>query len=398
MSRLQPGYAPGSALKRELLIKKALPLCPQNMKENQWSLVRKMCAWLPSARPDMTEVVYMLKQIVDEENHAINLLEAQRQIVRTVDRKPNEIPAWFIDEIDMDICTIPFNGGSFGSVHTGKLKGADVVVKRLLPQNIPTAKGMKSFMKEVNVWHNLNHPHVIRLYGACDTSRPPFYVCESAVLHGNLEDYLVLHDPGKETVWRIFYEAALGIQYLHQQNIVHGDLKCNNILVGDDKKAKISDFGLSFIRSESKTMSKQELTGATPWVAPECLSAAVENPTKESDIYSLAMCIIQAFKDCSASPWGESHEVGIKKRVSEGHIPMRPMDIPDDAWALIQQMSANDPMNRISLDKIIQQLETFAIEELAKEDPNKLKCPNENYQVNKKTCKFCSNCGRELNT
>lgn len=137
-----------------------------------------------------------------------------------------------------------------------------MIVKCLLEDNVPSDRLMKSFVREAKVWHKLNHPHVLRFFGACDTSKPPFFVCEIAVTYGNLDDYFCNHDTEKTTIWQLFHQAALGLAYLHEKRIVHGDLKCNNILVGNDRTARLADFGLSFIRSESKKMSKQEQTAA----------------------------------------------------------------------------------------------------------------------------------------
>lgn len=61
-------------------------------------------------------------------------------------------------------------------------------------------------------------------------------------------DYLCRHNYDRVKTWEKMHEAALGLLYLHQtHHVVHGDLKCNNILVSDDDKAKIADFGLSFV-------------------------------------------------------------------------------------------------------------------------------------------------------
>lgn len=69
------------------------------------------------------------------------------------------------------------------------------------------------------------------------------------------------------------YEAALGLQYLHQEHkLVHGDLKCNNILIGDGCKAKIADFGLSFVLdSNSPDKTSDQEVGAISWKAPEVI-------------------------------------------------------------------------------------------------------------------------------
>ncbi|KAE9233278.1 hypothetical protein PF004_g9701 [Phytophthora fragariae] len=71
----------------------------------------------------------------------------------------------------------------------------------------------------------------------------PFFVCEFAT-NGTLVSYLRKYP---DELWAKLHEAALGVQYLHARNVVHGDLKGNNIVIGSDKKAKSR--GLCFWRT-----------------------------------------------------------------------------------------------------------------------------------------------------
>lgn len=381
--------------KRDLVKMKDQLERPDKMNDKHWSLVSQMCAWLPSDRPDITTVASSLKCIFDEERQAESKAKLQQQYRIPTDRQPKEAPGWFICEDQVTFATIAFKYGGFGSIHHGTYGGAEVVVKCLLEDCTYSRKGMKSFMNEAKVWYKLNHPHVIRLYGACDISNPPFYVCESAVKYGNLDDYLCFHDEQLTTVWRLFHQAAMGLLYLHQQGIVHGDLKCNNILVSDNKTAKLSDFGLSIIRMESKTMSKQVQTGATQWVAPECLSGAVEIPTYASDVYSFGMCIIEAFK--RTSPWGRAHDLGVMESVAEGRLPHRPVDISDEGWALVEKMAAADPSARISVQDVVDLLDVLAENEKYEEEDKIPMCRDMDCNtLNATGSKFCTKCGKPL--
>lgn len=393
VNQTQCGYVPYAKKKHEFMTTKNRLVRPDNISNKQWDLVCRMCAWLPSHRPDIFTVVSLLKCIANEESETEDDATFLRSYEVRDDGHKTKYPEWFICEDQVEIATNAFKRGGFGSIHHGTLNLTPVVVKRLLEECSHSMKGMKSFMKEAMVWHKLNHPHVIRLYGACHISNPPFYVCESAVKHGNLDDYLCLYDKELRTIWRIFDQAAKGLLYLHNQGIVHGDLKCNNILVSDNKTAKLSDFGLSIIRMESKTMSKQVQTGAIQWVAPECLSDAVENPTCESDVYSFAMCIIEAFK--RSNPWGGTPDLAVMKLVAKGLLPQRPDAISDEGWALVEKMASPDPAARISILEVVDQL-NFLAEKQENEECDKIQVCMNCERMYENQSRFCSECGEAL--
>ncbi|GMF35632.1 unnamed protein product [Phytophthora lilii] len=85
-------------------------------------------------------------------------------------------------------------------------------------------------------------------------------------------------------------------KYLHGRGIVHQDLKCDNIPVGSDGRAKLADFGLPTNKTNIQL-------GAVRWKAPEQLTSGKCRPSKEADIYSFGMCIVQAVS--GDIPWGQ---------------------------------------------------------------------------------------------
>ncbi|KAG7382127.1 Leucine-rich repeat serine/threonine-protein kinase 2 [Phytophthora pseudosyringae] len=160
------------------------------------------------------------------------------------------------------------------------------------------------------------HPHVVRLFGACHVGRP-FFVCEYAT-NGTLVSYLNKYP---DQLWVKLHEAALGVQYLHTRSVVHGDLKGNNIVVGSDKKAKVTDFGLSSVTSSDVGLTKPTVSAAWNWVAPECLFDAKVRPTFASDVYSLGMRIAEALRVVEAVKSGK-----------DPHHSCRGALLPDSQW------------------------------------------------------------------
>lgn len=139
-------------------------------------------------------------------------------------------------------------------------------------------------------------------------------------------------------------KAAVGLLYLQQKHkLVHGDLKCNNILVGTDDKAKIADFGLSFVfdAQDSEEIPAEEV-GAICWKASEVIAHQTRG-TFASEVYSSGICILEAAME-EKSLWGVVPDVTIKRLVvEEKKLPKRPEGMSDTQWHLIEKICAHDP-------------------------------------------------------
>ncbi|GMF16456.1 unnamed protein product [Phytophthora lilii] len=288
--------------------------------------------------------------------------------LRPVPEVSDPLPEWFIppEEVLFDP-EQPFGRGSFGTVHKGKWLDSDVVVKRVKAEHHASTE---SFRSEVSIWYSLNHPHIVNLYGACHLGGKPFFVCENAGL-GNLNAYLRRRKPGKDNdkidvaeAWSKLYEAALGLQYLHERGIVHQDLKCDNILVGSDGRAKLTDFGLSTNvlgrNSRQSTDKSSKPIGAVRWKAPELLEAAKlkhdsVSPLVEADIFAFGMCIVQAVS--GKFPWGKGYlDPVVSYKVRKGELPKMPKAFKPLQWKLVTHMCAFDPHERLPIGTVVKVL------------------------------------------
>lgn len=297
-------------------------------------------------------------------------------------------------------------GGGFGRVFPAKWLNTEVLVKELGTASIldtdksSVASGststvsfswasslqsssksqehaMRVFEREAGIWFRLNHPHVVQLFGACIVDARPTFVCEYAT-NGSLDEFLRAHP---NELWQKLHEVALGVQYLHERGIVHGDLKLNNVVVGSDLKAKVTDFGLSSALDASNHELPQ-ITGAVHWLAPECLGNDRTLPTPESDIYSLGMCIIEALRVVEAAgsnlekdeyrtlPWGGFNVLGSSEVTymvkTKRRLPMRPSSCENDKhWGLVAKMCEYEPSRRMKIAAIIHFLGEFAEAQLS---------------------------------
>ncbi|RHZ24018.1 hypothetical protein DYB37_010019 [Aphanomyces astaci] len=169
------------------------------------------------------------------------LVKQAFQTLQRLSHAPIEaVPPWFIPPEDVSVNPVAFARGATASVFHGMWRTHTPVVVKCFDTS-------SSCERELDLWFGLRHPHVLTLYGACHVGARPFALCE--VARASLDQCIVECEQPlslDEKLSRWLWEAALGVQHLHGQNAVHGDLKCNNLFVTHDGHVKVADFGCSF--------------------------------------------------------------------------------------------------------------------------------------------------------
>ncbi|MDP2434497.1 MAG: protein kinase, partial [archaeon] len=187
--------------------------------------------------------------------------------------------------------------GAFGQVFKARLRGKEVAVKQPLRQTAHP-EVIAQFRAEMAVMVALHHPNLILLMGACFEPQRLFFVTEFAA-NGSLCDALfqrkvALPFPRKMAILK---DVAQGMNWLHSLRppLLHRDLKTGNVLLDDQWRAKVSDFGLSAIRSldpDGNPLSApdQQRVGSPFFMAPETLRTP-PHTSPQSDLYSFAIVI-----------------------------------------------------------------------------------------------------------
>ncbi len=183
--------------------------------------------------------------------------------------------------------------GAFGVVYRGRWGKVPVAIKQLLAGAIPE-QALHDFRREAQILGPLEHPHIILLHGAVMDSAP--YCMVMDLMNQSL--YQLLQNP-EDIPWpdryRFGREIGEGLHYLHQQNILHRDLKSENIMLDKKQQIKLSDFGSAqFIPRGATQLRMTNAGGSYQWMAPEILSGDAKHPapfSKESDIYAYAMIL-----------------------------------------------------------------------------------------------------------
>ncbi|CAA7017735.1 unnamed protein product [Microthlaspi erraticum] len=188
--------------------------------------------------------------------------------------------------------------GGFGKVYKGFIhKINQVVAIKQLDRN--GAQGIREFVVEVLTLSLADHPNLVKLIGFCAEGVQRLLVYEYMPL-GSLENHLYDLPHGKKPLeWSIRMKiaagAARGLEYLHdtmKPPVIYRDLKCSNILLGEDYHAKLSDFGLAKVGpSGDETHVSTRVMGTYGYCAPEY--AMTGQLTFKSDIYSFGVVLLE---------------------------------------------------------------------------------------------------------
>ncbi|PIA33384.1 hypothetical protein AQUCO_04100070v1 [Aquilegia coerulea] len=203
--------------------------------------------------------------------------------------------------------------GGFGTVYYGKLRdGRVVAVKRLFEHNY---KRVEQFMNEIAILSRLCHRNLVTLYGCTNRHSRELllvyeYVPNGTVadhLHGNCADAGLLTWPIRLSIAR---ESADALAYLHASDIIHRDVKTNNILLDNSFHVKVADFGLSRLYPTDVTHVSTAPQGTPGYVDPEYYQCYQLND--RSDVYSFGVVLIELISSKPAVDIGrQRHEINL---------------------------------------------------------------------------------------
>ncbi|KAJ7389482.1 SIK kinase 3 [Desmophyllum pertusum] len=206
---------------------------------------------------------------------------------------------------------------------------------------------LKKIFREVQVMKMLDHRHIIKLYEVMETDRMLYLVTEYAS-KGEIFDHLVAHGRMSEKEARKkFVQIAAAVDNCHEQNVVHRDLKAENLLLDENFNIKIADFGFSNIFQEGKHL--KTWCGSPPYAAPELFEGkAYCGP--EVDIWSLGVVLYVLV--CGALPFDGSTLQSLRSRVLDGRFRI-PFFMSTECEHLIRHMLVRDVAKRYTMVQIM---------------------------------------------
>ena len=215
-----------------------------------------------------------------------------------------------------------------------------VAVKRIRPELLTSEHIREQFLAEARMVAMLRNPCIVEIYTVIETANSLYLVFEY-VEGQTLETRLDIdNNISLEEAKKIFSSVCKGLAYAHSQDIVHCDLKPGNIMIADSGIAKVMDFGVAKKLAGQDSKEAKSLAGTPAYMSPEQQKGYM---SKQSDIYSLAVCLYEAL--CGQVPWSiEGFDVETKKIVPLSKILP---DIPPAVDALIERCLKEDPKERV---------------------------------------------------
>ncbi|KAG6905886.1 hypothetical protein DXG01_017093 [Tephrocybe rancida] len=271
----------------------------------------------------------------------------------------------------------PVAGGGFADVYKGRFRGQIVCLKTIrLYRDSQLEHVLKQFSKEAILWGQLCHTNVLPVYGLYHFKNR---ICIVApwMDNGDIVAYLELNP----IVDRRFlaFDVAKGLQYLHNNSIIHGDLKGPNILIDEQGRARLCDFGIASvcdpeIKAWTTQSSASSKGGSTRWQAPELFDLTEDDEdvknTTSSDVYAFG-CVCYEFINLDKIFTGKipfynilrdatvSHHVKLSKRPSrpeEPGVSWGEWGLTESIWLLMEDCWKANADERPSVEHIIERL------------------------------------------
>ncbi|CAN1192552.1 Serine/threonine-protein kinase STY46 [Linum perenne] len=201
------------------------------------------------------------------------------------------IPNDGTDVWEIDIKQLKFENmvasGSYGDLYKGTYCSQEVAIKVMKPERVNTDM-QKEFAQEVYIMRKVRHKNVVQFIGAC-TKPPSLCIVTEFMSGGSVYDYLHKHKGVFKlpSLLKVAIDVSKGMNYLHQNNIIHRDLKAANLLMDENDVVKVADFGVARVKTQSGVMTAE--TGTYRWMAPEVIEHKPYD--HKADVFSFAIVL-----------------------------------------------------------------------------------------------------------
>ncbi|GJN29481.1 hypothetical protein PR202_gb17707 [Eleusine coracana subsp. coracana] len=255
--------------------------------------------------------------------------------------------------------------GTFGTVYHGKWRGTDVAIKRINDRCF-AGKASEQERMRTDFWNeaeklaSLHHPNVVAFYGVVvDGPGGSVATVTEYMANGSLRQALQRNEKIFDRRRRLLIamDVAFGMEYLHGKNIVHFDLKSDNLLVNlrDPQRpiCKVGDLGLSKVKCQ--TLISGGVRGTLPWMAPELLNGSSSLVSEKVDVFSFGIVMWELLT--GEEPYAELHYGAIIGGIVNNTLRPPVPESCDPQWrSLMEQCWSSEPSERPSFTQIGQRL------------------------------------------
>lgn len=209
------------------------------------------------------------------------------------DQKPEKGSRREIDVKQLKVQTDArfLGAGGFGVVEIGEWRGSRVAVKMIHSRGTNRESMVHELRREAAVHQDLQYAFIVQLFGACTKGDILGLVMELAP-GGSLGEYLLNSSEPLDNALQVafLYDIARGMSFLHDEGILHRDLKSANVLMFEKSRLKLCDFGLAKVKEESSGLTG---VGTAQWMAPELLMSKPGSSSEQSDVYRWVSVIVE---------------------------------------------------------------------------------------------------------
>ncbi|KAL2601814.1 hypothetical protein AAZV13_10G188500 [Glycine max] len=250
--------------------------------------------------------------------------------------------------------------GSSGDLYRGVYLGEDVAVKVLRSEQLNDALE-DEFAQEVAILRQVHHKNVVRFIGAC-TKCPHLCIITEYMPGGSLYDYVHKNHNVLELsqLLKFAIDVCKGMEYLHQSNIIHRDLKTANLLMDTHNVVKVADFGVARFLNQGGVMTAE--TGTYRWMAPEVINHQPYD--QKADVFSFSIVLWELVT--AKVPYDTMTPLQAALGVRQGLRPELPKNGHPKLLELMQRCWEAIPSHRPSFNEITAELENL-LQEMEKD-------------------------------
>ncbi|KAG2569474.1 MAP3K epsilon protein kinase 1-like isoform X5 [Panicum virgatum] len=234
--------------------------------------------------------------------------------------------------------------GAYGRVYKGlDLENGDfVAIKQVSLENIPQ-EDLNIIMQEIDLLKNLNHKNIVKYLGSLKT-KSHLHIILEYVENGSLANIIKPNKfgPFPESLVAVYIAQVLeGLVYLHEQGVIHRDIKGANILTTKEGLVKLADFGVATKLTEAD-INTHSVVGTPYWMAPEVIE--MSGVCAASDIWSVGCTVIELLT--CAPPYYDLQPMPALFRIVQDVHPPIPEGLSPEITDFLRQCFQKDAMQR----------------------------------------------------